>query len=128
MTGRMLVAFLFLGSGLGKIGGYGATVTEMTARGVPWAEPLLIVSIAVQLVAGGLVAIGIWVKPAAALLALWIIPVTVVFHDFWRLAADAREVEFMMFMKNVAILGALLLLTACGTRPGTGPQNTAVAR
>ncbi len=51
----------------------------------------------------------------AAALFLWMIPVTLVFHNFWAAAADQQQVELAMFMKNIAMMGGLLYIMAYGS-------------
>jgi putative oxidoreductase len=107
LLGRTLLAALFLIAGLGKIGGYAATQGYMEAMGVPAALLPLVIALEV----GGALAIivGWRTRLVAFLLAGFTIVSALVFH---RALGD--QVQFVMFLKNVAIAGAFLLLVARG--------------
>ncbi len=87
------------------------------AKGIPLPEVLLAVTI-VLVVAGALMILLGWhARWAAAVLFVWLIPVTFLYHDFW--AAQPAQVfnQTTHFMKNVAIMGALLHLFGMGPGP-----------
>jgi len=89
----------------------------MAAKGIPLPEVLLVVTI-VLVVGGGLMILTGWyVRWAAAALFTWMIPVTLLYHDFW--AAEPVQVfnQTTHFMKNIAIMGGLLILATFG--PGS---------
>jgi putative oxidoreductase len=109
-VGRALVGVLFLISGINKVLGFSYVAAWMGGSGIPGALPLLALTILLE-VGGGLALItGIQARAAAAALALFLVPVTLIFHGFWH--ADAAEFQNQLnhFMKNVAILGAMLVL------------------
>jgi putative oxidoreductase len=107
LLGRILLAALFLIAGLGKIGGYAATQGYMEAMGVPAALLPLVIALEVG---GALAIIAGWrTRLVAFLLAGFTIVSALVFH---RALGD--QVQFVMFLKNVAIAGAFLLLVARG--------------
>ena len=111
-VGRALAGILFLVSGINKILGFGAVAGWMAASGMPAAPALLVLTILLE-VGGGLALItGFQARLAALALALFLVPVTLVFHGFWH--ADAAEVQNQLnhFLKNVAILGGMLVLFA----------------
>jgi putative oxidoreductase len=107
LSGRILIAVLFLASGLGKIGAYTATLGYMSAVGVPGA--LLPVVIATE-VLGALAIIAGWqTRTAAVLLAGFSVVSALIFH-----ANFADQIQMIMFFKNIAIAGGFLLLAANG--------------
>ncbi|MBI3562515.1 MAG: DoxX family protein [Gammaproteobacteria bacterium] len=114
LLGRILLASLFLWSGYGKIGGFEHTLGYMTSKGVPLANIALIVTIVVELGASVLLVIGWRARLAALVLFVWMIPVTIIFHNFWTLAADAKVMQMVMFYKNLAIMGGLLMVVGMG--------------
>jgi putative oxidoreductase len=74
---------------------------------------------ALQVVAGAALATGRWARPAALALALSLIPTTLAGHRFWEqeTAAD-RHAQRIQFLKNLAMLGGLVLAAAdTGGRP-----------
>lgn len=108
--GRALVGVLFLASGINKIVGFAGVAGWMNASGVPAAGLLLSLAILLE-VGGGLALVtGIQARWAALALALFTIPVTLIFHQFW--SAQGAEVQNQLnhFLKNVAIFGGLLVL------------------
>jgi putative oxidoreductase len=107
LAGRVLISAIFLVSGLGKIAGYAGTQGYMEAMGVPGV--LLPLTIALEV--GGAIAIivGYRTRLAAFLLAGFCVLSALIFH---RALGD--QVQFIMFMKNLAIAGGFLLLVARG--------------
>ncbi len=110
LTGRVLLGTLFLTSGLGKIGSYAATAGFMSSAGVPSAVlPLVIVTE----VAGGISIIVGWkTRIAAFLLAGFCLLTAFIFQGNF-----ADQIHLIMFLKDVSIAGAFLLLVANGAGP-----------
>ncbi len=115
VTGRFLIALIFLLSGFGKIGGFAQTAGFMAAKGLPMAEVLLVLSIIIEIGAALMLIVGWQARLGAAALFLWMIPVTLVFHNFWAAAAAQQQFEMAMFMKNIAMMGGLLYIMAYGS-------------
>ncbi len=64
---------------------------------------------------GGLfVLLGFKIRFGAALLILFLIPVTLLMHPFWLASGPEKQMQMAMFMKNLAILGGLFVLAAQG--------------
>ncbi|OGN64734.1 MAG: hypothetical protein A3E80_06555 [Chlamydiae bacterium RIFCSPHIGHO2_12_FULL_49_9] len=82
----------------------------------PWTALILIVAILLELVGGFLVLLGIKEELGAGLLILFLIPVTIVMHPFWFFDTAARELQTIMFLKNLAILGGLILVCLNGAK------------
>jgi putative oxidoreductase len=107
LSGRILIAALFLISGAGKLGAYAGTQGYMAAHGVPGA--LLPLVIALELGGGALVVAGLWTRAAALALAGFSILTALMFH-----ANFADQMQQIMLLKNFAIAGGFLLLAANG--------------
>jgi putative oxidoreductase len=107
LFGRILISLIFLLSGLHKIGGYEATQGYMAAMGVPGALLPLVIALEV----GGAIAIilGYHTRLFAFLLAGFSVVSALLFH---RALGD--QVQFIMFMKNLAMAGGFLFLVARG--------------
>ena len=107
LVGRILISLIFLLSGLHKIGGYEATQGYMAAMGVPGA----LLPIVIALEVGGALAIifGYHTRLFAFLLAGFSVVSALLFH---RALGD--QVQFIMFMKNLAMAGGFLFLVARG--------------
>lgn len=131
-VGRTLLIVIFVYTGVSQlldIGGtadmIGAKITipaeltqyttqvEQTA-GMPTMRLLAIAVGAFQVVCGLLIAFNIGARWFALLLALYTIPATYLFHDFWNLTDVAKIEAQNHFLKNLAILGGLLLVVGIG--------------
>jgi putative oxidoreductase len=109
LLARLLLAFIFVYEGWLKIAHYSDTVGYMENYGVPGA--LLPLVILTELGGGLLVAFGLLARYAAFALAGFALLTALFFHtDF----ADTEHLQLVHFMKNVAIAGGFLLLTAVG--------------
>ena len=105
--GRLLISFIFLMSGLNKIGNYSNTSGWMETMGV--SSSLLPLVIIIEILAAIAIILGWKTKIAAFLLAGFCILSGLIFHtDF------SNQVEMIMFMKNFAIAGGYLILVANG--------------
>jgi putative oxidoreductase len=114
LVGRILLVILFLKSGWGKIGGFDQTAAMMASKGLPMAEVLLVITIALELGASALLIVGYKARWAALGLALWLIPVTIMFHPYWAVPADQVMNQSNNFFKNLSIFGGMLMVFAFG--------------
>jgi len=106
-VGRVLIAIIFFMSGINKFFSYTGTQGYMEAMGVP--GELLPLVIIVQVLAGLAVIIGWQTRLAALALAGFCIVSAVIFHTNF-----ADQIQFIMFLKNLAIAGGLLFLVSNG--------------
>lgn len=114
LIGRLLLASLFLPAGVSKITGFAGTVGYMGSKGLPLAALGAVIAIVVE-VGGSLALIaGFKTRLAALALALFTLVATVVFHNFWAVPVDQSMVQQLMFFKNIAVIGGLLVLAAQG--------------
>ena len=114
LAGRILIAPLFLLSGFHKITGFSGVAAAMAAKGMPFAEILLVGAIVFELGGGLMVLLGWQARWGALLLFLFTVPATLIFHNFWAVDAAQYGNQLNHFMKNVAILGALAYIMAAG--------------
>jgi putative oxidoreductase len=116
VLGRLLFAAIFLMAGLGHFSkqeiGYAA------AQGVPLASIAVPFSGVLALAGGLSILLGYRAKLGAWLIVLFLIPVTVMMHNFWAVKDPMMaQIQMAMFMKNVSMLGAALLITQFGAGP-----------
>lgn len=105
---RAAMSAIFLLSGISKIGAFDGTQAYMEAFGLPGA--LLVPTVAFEILAGLAVLLGFRTRQAAFLLAGFSIVTALLFHsDF------GDQVQQIMFLKNVAMAGGLLLLARDGS-------------
>lgn len=114
LIGRILMAWLFIPAGWGKIGGFAGTVGYAASMGLPLPSVSVAIGLAIELLGGIAILIGWQTRIAAALLALFTLLASVFFHAWWNLPADQQMVQQLMFNKNLAITGGLLFLVAWG--------------
>jgi putative oxidoreductase len=107
-----MVGLLFLVAGYNKIGGFDHVAGWMTASGLPAAPLLLVPVIALEIGAGLMLIVGIKTRWAALALAAFLVPTTLIFHGFWAVDAAQYQDQLTAFLKNLAILGATLMVAA----------------
>ncbi|CDR33042.1 DoxX family protein [Criblamydia sequanensis] len=114
LLGRILIASIFLIAGTQKILNYNGYLQMMTSKGIPFASVLLLGAIVFLLLGSISVILGYKTRIGALLLILFLIPTTLIFHNFWGLPAEEASLQQIMFMKNLSILGGLILLVSAG--------------
>ena len=117
LLGRILVTVLFLRSAFGKITGFSTVAAGMAKKGIPFSEVMLIGAIFCE-VAGSLALILGWkARWGALLLIIFMVPVTLLYHDFWNMEAAQYGSQLIHFMKNLTIFGALVFILGMGSGP-----------
>ncbi|MFF3323897.1 DoxX family protein [Streptomyces sp. NPDC002889] len=113
LIGRILFALLFLSSGVAHLVQTKAMAGYAASRGLPAAVPAVLFS-GLLLLAGGLsLVLGVWADLGALLLAVFCFPTAVLMHAFWKESdAQMRQIEQTMFLKDIALGGAALMLLA----------------
>ena len=115
-TGRLLYSSIFIVAGLNHFSA--APIGYAAAQGVPLASIAVPLSGVISLVGGLSIALGYKARWGAWLLVLFLVPVTLMMHRFWGLSdPQFAMIQLAMFMKNVALLGAALLITVVGSGP-----------
>lgn len=114
LLGRILLALIFVISGYGKIKGYDGTAGYMASHGLPMVAVLLPLTILVELGGGLLIVIGWKARWAAAVTFLFLIPVTLVFHNPAGLDPAQAQDQMIHLLKNLSIMGGMLGLFAFG--------------
>jgi uncharacterized membrane protein YphA (DoxX/SURF4 family) len=77
---------------------------------IPYTQVILLVMTAFELLGGLSVLLGVKEKLGATLLILFLIPATIFMHQFWFVEGSVRELQLAHFLKNLAILGGLILI------------------
>lgn len=134
VLGRILLSAIFIIAGLNKILNWEGTKNSLLEALGKWhgyqdihlvdrlidfftnkVDILLWMATSFELLGGLLVLIGIFTRFGALLLSLFIIPATLLYHSFWTLSDPERDIQLVMFMKNMAILGGLMIVLAFGS-------------
>lgn len=118
LAGRALMSAIFILSGFGKLPQFHAIADGLRQTGWPAATLLIAVSIAIEIGCGVLLLTGFKARYAALLLAAWLIPVTLTFHNFWAYSGAAQQGQLINFLKNLAIMGGLLVFSTSTAATG----------
>jgi putative oxidoreductase len=127
LAGRILMSVVFLVSGFFKIGGYSQLVRYAASKGLPMAGVAVACAAVLELAGGLAILVGFQTKIAAWLLFLYLIPTTFFFHNFWALQGAEQQNNMIHFLKNVAIMGGLVILAANGPGPYSVDHSRAKA-
>lgn len=114
LIGRLLLAYIFVTSGWGKLMGFAGTAGYMAAKGLPMTEVLLVGVIAVELVGGLMLAVGWKARWAAWAIFFFVLLASLIFHAFWSVPAEEVRMQTIQFNKNLAIMGGLLYVAFTG--------------
>jgi putative oxidoreductase len=114
-VGRILLAVLFVMSGLEKVMDLGATAAAIGGKGLPFPQVLAVLTIVAELGGGLLIIVGWQTRLVALVLAIFCALAAYFFHDFWHYPPGAEHTNNMIhFMKNISIIGGFLVLCAVG--------------
>ena len=102
---RVLLCLVFINAVIGKLGGFTDTADAIAAKGLPMAAALVVASM-LLMTAGSMLVISGWrSRLGAALLLIFLIPTTLLFHGN---AGDAAE--RIQLLKNLSIMAGLLFV------------------
>lgn len=116
LLGRVLFSLIFLFTIPGHFSpqmiGYAAS------QGVPAASFLVPLSGIIAFAGGLSIVFGYKAKLGALLIIIFLVPVTLWMHAFWKITDPmAQQMQIAMFMKNVSMTGAAMLITYFGAGP-----------
>ncbi|MFI5304943.1 MAG: DoxX family protein [Nitrospiria bacterium] len=112
LIGRVLVAVIFLSAGLSKIGNFSGTSQFMASKGIPLTDMALVMTILIEILGSLSIILGYKAKWGAWILFAFMIPATLIFHTNF-----SNQDQMIHFLKNLAIMGGLLYITASGAGP-----------
>lgn len=110
--GRWMLALYFLFPGIAKFAAWDTHIEMMQATGMIFAPVLLPIAGVVQVVAALLILANRQVSWSALVLAAMIVAINFSLHDFWNFEGIAAQHETQNFVKNLGILGGMLMLAA----------------
>jgi len=112
VAGQLLLAFLFLGTGIVNVAPkFRQHLDRMVSLGVPYAKSVLITGFAMQFAGGLLLALDWHRTLGAAVLIVFTVLATAIFHQYWRVEDPLRRHLHVSFIfSNCGIVGGLLLL------------------
>ena len=117
LVARILLALMFVMSGVSKLTGLEGTAGYIASVGLPMAQVLALGAGVLEAAAGVMLIVGWQARWAALALAAFTVLASLLFHNFWAMPKDQQFMQQLMFMKNLAITGGLLFVFAFG--PGS---------
>lgn len=102
---RILLCFIFFVAGISKITNFTGSQQYMTEYHVPLTSILLVIAILIEILCGLSLLLGFKVRWGSIILVIYMVIVTLIFHTKF-----SDPIQFIMFQKNLAIIGGLLLI------------------
>lgn len=115
LAGRVLLLAIFLPSAWNKATAFSATADRMADQGVPLAAATLVFALVLEIVGSLLVLLGLRARLGAAMLALFLVPVTLTMHAYWAFPPEEQMSQQVHLLKNISILGGVLMVLAHGS-------------
>ena len=112
LLARTAIAVIFLHSGVGKISDFTGTQQQISGAGLPFAPLVTVFTIAFVFLGGISLILGYRARIGTGLLLAFLIPATLVFHN-----PIVDPTQMIQFLKNLAIIGGLLMVVAYGSGP-----------
>lgn len=117
LLGRLAIAALYVPSGFNKLVHIGRFADAMAARSVPAPMLLAVLGAAIEFFGSLAVLVGFRTRYAALLMIGFTIVASVVSHHFWDIHDVTRQMQYVQFMKNMAIVAGFLFLFVHGAGP-----------
>ena len=114
LIGRILIAYLFIPAGIGKLMGFAGTVGYINSVGLPLPEVGAVIAIVVELGLGIALLLGFKTRIVAIAMAVFTVATALFFHKFWAAPDAMKMMQTINFNKNIAIAGGLLVIAAFG--------------
>jgi putative oxidoreductase len=114
LVGRLLMSWIFLSSGFGKLMNVAGFSASLAQRGVPAPSLLGWLGAIVEFGGGVLILLGVKLRYAAILMILFVIVATLISHRYWEFTGEMLAAQKTNFWKNVTIIGGLLFMFLAG--------------
>lgn len=116
LLGRFFYSALFILASFGHFSK--ESIAYAATSGVPYPEFLVPLSGVIAFLGGVSILLGYKARLGAWLLIIFLLPVTLMMHQFWGISdPEAAMMDQIMFMKNMSLIGAALLITHFGSGP-----------
>jgi putative oxidoreductase len=114
LLGRILLAVMFVVSGYGKLTGFDGAVGYIASKGLPMPQVLAAIAIVIELGGGIALILGWKTRWVALAFIVFLLVITPIFHNYWAAPPEQVMGQQINFMKNLTILGGMLLLLGFG--------------
>lgn len=112
--GRVLLALIFVRTGINKLGSIDATAAEMAKVGIPLANILVFGAILLELGVGLLLMVGLFARCAALALFFYTLTLALIFHAYWAAPAAQARLQASFFFGHLSMMGGMLMVVAFG--------------
>lgn len=126
LAARILIGYIFLIGGWGKLMGLAGFASYLDKHGVPASYTFAVLGAAAELVGGLALVLGVATRYVVLLMIAFTLVATGIAHRFWEFEDAARRTQTIAFNKNMAIIGGLLALLVAG--PGRLSGDGLLAR
>jgi putative oxidoreductase len=114
LVARLLLAPLFIYSGIGKILAFALTASRLPGGEGGLGSFMAAGSIAIELGCATALILGIWTRWAAIILIAFTVAATLMFHQFWAVPAPQVQGQTVNFLKNLGLIGACAMIAVFG--------------
>ena len=114
LVGRIMIAYLFIPAGFGKLMGFAGTVGYINSVGLPLPQVGAVIAIVVELGLGIALLLGYKTRIVAIVMALFTVAAALFFHKDWSAPDAMKMMQTINFNKNIAIAGGLLAIAGFG--------------
>ena len=114
LAGRILLALMFIPAGFGKLTHISGTAGYIASGGLPFPSVLAVLAGALELFGGLALVIGFKVRWVGLAMAFFTLAASIAFHPFWSVPEAQQMVTKLLFMKNISVIGGMLLISALG--------------
>ena len=121
LAARILLGAIFLVAGIRKVLAFAGTVAYFTKLGFPAPEAMAVIAIVIEIGGSTLLIVGWRTRWVAWLLALFVLIAAFAAHRFWEVDAAQMNNQLNHFLKNLSIIGGLLMIVAFG--PGSASAD-----
>ena len=117
LVARVLLAQVFVVSGIAKLNTFAVTAAFMGNLGLPLPKLVLVLTIALELGGGVLLILGWKARCLALAFFIFTFLTAVIVHPFWSGDPSGFVMQLNNFMKNLAIMGGMLYVVIYGPGP-----------
>ncbi|MGP1629419.1 MAG: DoxX family protein [Giesbergeria sp.] len=117
LLGRILLAYMFITAGLGKLMHLDGTAGYIASSGLPAPMVLAVLAGLLEFFGGLALVIGFKVRWVGLAMALFTLAASLAFHAYWSVPEAQQDVMKLLFLKNISVTGGMLLISALGAGP-----------
>lgn len=114
LIGRVLLAWIFVGSAYGAITDFSGSVGYFRSLHVPAPELFTTITVALEVLMSAGLILGIGTRYCAVLVFLFVVVATAIAHRYWEYPAGQQIGQYNNFLKNISIMGGAMLIFVTG--------------